>query len=157
MYISIYFFSSDILVTGCKVKNIQIKSDIFGDYLGIIAIDGTFEIAKDAPLKDDILFIPEIHARPTSECNCEENDDGCWETCLSDPKQIIMENEENIEPITKETMEEDLDCNCGEMDAKCWVKCLSNSTMTDTPKASENLAEGCQCLRQCYLNKLNKC
>jgi len=141
---------SDILVTGCKVKNIQIKSDIFGDYEGIIAIDGTFEIAKDAPLKDDILFIPEIHPRPTSdliedECNCEENNDGCWETCLSDPKQIIMESEENIEPITKETMEEDLDCNCGEMDAKCWVKCLSSSTMTDTPKASENLAEGCQC------------
>merc|ERR1712038_2111663 len=116
---------SDILVTGCKVKSIQIDSDIFGDYLGTITIDGTFEIAKDAPLKDDIVFSPEIHPSPTSD----------GKSVSVNP--LVVQHFENKKEST------DQDCNCGVMEVECWVKCLS--TLAMTPQASENLSEGCEC------------
>merc|ERR1712038_23137 len=147
---------SDILVTGCKVKSIQIDSDLFGDYLGTITIDGTFEIAKDALLENDIVFTPEIHPSPTSDgksisvnplvvqhfenkkestdqdCNCGEMEVECWVRCLSTPPMT---------PQASENLSES--CKCEDKDVECCNKCLSNSPMT--PQASENLAEGCKC------------
>ena len=45
-YILILFFASTILITGCEMRTIQIHSLIFGDYLGTITVDGTFEDAN---------------------------------------------------------------------------------------------------------------
>ena len=46
------------------MRTIQIHSLIFGDYLGTITVDGTFEDAKDADLIDDALENPDWN--PTS-------------------------------------------------------------------------------------------
>ena len=69
------------------MKSIQIQSATFGDYLGIITVDGTFQIAKDPPQKDDALDSPEFHdPSPASEDDsvncCKDCDSKCYEAFL---------------------------------------------------------------------------
>jgi hypothetical protein len=56
--------TSGILITGCEMRSIQIQSPVFGDYLGTITVNGTFEDAKEAYLIDDALENPDWN--PTS-------------------------------------------------------------------------------------------
>ena len=128
-YTLILFFASTILITGCEMRTIQIQSLIFGDYLGTITVDGTFEDAKEADL-DDALENPDWNPTPGNtvdiqsngmnetsemltenqrmkrsdydECGCGEDDDECW-TCCLDPEECPREYE----------------CECGDDDA-CW-------------------------------------
>ena len=72
-YILILFFASTILITGCEMRTIQIHSLIFGDYLGTITVDGTFEDAKDADLIDDALENPDWNPTSNNVTIPEEN------------------------------------------------------------------------------------
>jgi len=120
---------STILITGCELKNILIQSPIFGDYLGTITVNGTFKVSEDAPLINDALENPdwnptsnnvtipeepsvdigaETTINPIEDCDCGDNDDECWEKCLSN------------------TETSDMDCGCGDNDDKCWEKCLDS-------------------------------
>jgi len=163
---------SNISITGCELTNIQIQSPIFGDYLGTITVNGTFKVSEDAPLINDTVENPdwnptipeepsvdigaettinpiedcdcgdnddecwekclsntETSEEPMVDCNCRDNDDECWEKCLSNTETIQMEMEENIESNIKPTSGEfmaDMDCGCGDNDDKCWGKCLDS-------------------------------
>merc|ERR1711974_312984 len=88
-----------ISITGCELTNIQIQSPIFGDYLGTITVNGTFKVSEDAPLINDTVENPdwnptipeepsvdigaETTINPIEDCDCGDNDDECWEKCLS--------------------------------------------------------------------------
>merc|ERR1711953_117158 len=76
--------TSVILITGCEIRSIQIQSPIFGDYLGTITINGTFEFAKDGELINDAIEIgvnktsENERKKRSSDCPCGD-DDACWE------------------------------------------------------------------------------
>jgi len=104
-------YTSVILITGCEIRSIQIQSPIFGDYLGTITINGTFEFAKDGKLINDAIEIggnitSEIlteneRKKRSTDCPCGE-DDACWEDF------VLTE----VCPISSE-------CECGD-DEACW-------------------------------------
>jgi len=134
--------------------------------LGIITVNGTFEVAKEGYLIDDALenpywiptsnyaTIPEeynklniaqTHEEPIAKmnCHCGDNDDECRTKCFSNTETIQMEIAENIDLNMKPTHEEPkavIDCNCGDNDANCWGKCFSNSK-TIIQETSETLIE----------------
>jgi len=140
---------STILITGCKLKNIQIQSPIFGDYLGTITANGKLKIAEEGYLIDDALENPdwnptsnnvtipeennESQIKPTHEepmahmdcTSCEDNDGECWTKCFSNTETIQMKIAENIDLNMKPTYEEHmLDiCGCGN-DKGCWEEFL---------------------------------
>jgi hypothetical protein len=101
--------TSVILITGCEIRSIQIQSPIFGDYLGTITINGTFEFAKDGQLIDDAIEIgvnktsENERKKRSSDCPCGD-DDACWEEFF----------------LTDVCPSTDCgECDCGDDDA-CW-------------------------------------
>jgi len=155
---------STIQITGCENRSIQIQSSIFGDYLGIITVNGTFEVAKEGYLIDDALenpywiptsnyaTIPEeynklniaqTHEEPIAKmnCHCGDNDDECRTKCFSNTETIQMEIAENIDLNMKPTHEEPkavMDCNCGDNDDNCRENCFSNTEIIQMERA-ENI------------------
>merc|ERR1712183_164261 len=102
--------------TGCEMRTIQIHSLIFGDYLGTITVDGTFEDAKEADLIDDALENPDwnptppIAAIPGNTVDIQSNG--------------INETSEMLTGNQRMKRSDDDECGCGDDDYECWTCCL---------------------------------
>merc|ERR1712079_324570 len=129
-------YTSVILITGCEIRSIQIQSPIFGDYLGTITINGTFEFAKDGELINDAI---EIGGNKTSEiltenerkkrstdCPCGE-DDACWEEFF---QTEVCPMDIGSDYISSE-------CECGD-DEACWEEYFLTEVC---PNKEEDFAE----------------
>ena len=93
-YILILFFASTILITGCEMRTIQIHSLIFGDYLGTITVDGTFEDAKEADLIDDALENPDWNPTPGNTVDIQSNG-------MNETSEMLTENPTSIASTPK--------------------------------------------------------
>ena len=98
-YILILFFTSTILITGCEMRTIQIQSLIFGDYLGTITVDGTFEDAKDADLIDDALENPDWN--PTPIAAIPGNTVDIQSNGMNETSEMLTENPTSIASTPK--------------------------------------------------------
>jgi len=165
---------STILITGCKLKNIQIQSPIFGDYLGTITANGILNVVEDGYLIDDALENPdwnptsnnvtmpekknESELKPTHEepmvdldCHCEDYDDECWNILYETGNCPKVEKTEN----QRKKRSDGDECECGDDDA-CWETLFQTG---ECPTTSPEFECGCEdwdkeCWKYCLVSTI---
>merc|ERR1719510_722494 len=98
--------TSTILITGCEMRTIQIQSLIFGDYLGTITVNGTFEDAKEAYLIDDALENPDWN--PTPIATIPGNTVDIQSNGMNATSEMLTENPTSIASTPKPTTDRQL-------------------------------------------------